>query len=374
MANKKFSKRLRNEIGMVPFPPLPGQPINLPQRPSRNLMPVILGVSGIIGSVGMIALLILVVPWQSVSTALTVPFQSLYAQVKQIKLPQIDLPQRTQPTQEILTEEAPAIEEPPPPSPSPKPDPNFLIGRYPVRRYTDIRHTILATDYISLLAQRYRSKIYPKKYRRYQALAPYNRIRPPKYVLITGAEFLVPTASHVIAPKTGHETELRQLQSELANLPNAPELLNRLAVIHFKRNELEEATTVLQQGLKSSPDNGMLHNNLGFLYLILEEDAKAEEELAFAVTHSAQPAIPRCNLGILYMETGKLDSAIEAFENALEADTNLLDAKYNLALAYEKVGKLDLATKHLHELAQILPEDAEVQSALERLKPASESE
>ena len=198
-------------------------------------------------------------------------------------------------------------------------------------------------------------------------MAGYNGIRPPQYALKLGAEFRIPTLAHLVLPKTGYETELKQIQSELAKQPNNPDLLNQRAIIHFKRNELNQARSTLRQGITAAPKNASLHNNLGFIYLITEDDRRAQSEFELAITHSDKPAIPRCNLGTLYMTTNKLNLAIEAFENALEADANLLDAKYNLALANEKVGNVNVAQEQLRELNQLVSDDPEVASALERL-------
>lgn len=368
MRKNRLSNYKRNEISVALFPPLPVQSPPLSQP--RTMTPISL-IIGVIVSLGLIALLIFVVPWQSVSQTFTGTLGSLYVQAKQIKLPQIKLPQREKPGTEVSTAETLAIEVSSLP-PIPEPDPNLLVGRYPVRKYMDIRYTVSRGDWLYHILRQYRNRIFPKKYRNWQLLAQYNRIRSSQYILKPGEEFLIPTLAHIALPKTGYETELQQIQSKLANQPEDPVLLNRLAIIHFKRYKLNESRSILQQGIKLSPHNGVLHNNLGFIYLIVEEDAKAQHELELAIAHSEKPAIPHCNLGVLYMTMGKLDLAIEALESALEADANLLDAKYNLALAYEKVGQINPAKEYLRALAQILLDDAEVKSALERLNTANE--
>ena len=411
MKKDRATNHKRNEIGVLPFPPLPVQVNTSPQARSANRAPLIIGM--ILG-VSLIALLIYVVPWSSVSQTLTGSFDSLSTQVKQVQFAQVkhakkaDVPLQTltPPTSTVetkpepetsapatpTTETTPTPETPAPVSPAaetssvsevsttaappietapvtpiPAQDSQLLVARYPVQKYADIKDTISKGDTLYNFIRVYENRIFPKKYRDWKALARYNGIRPPQYALKLGTEFRIPTLTHIVLPKTGYETELKQIQSDLAKHPNNPDLLNQRAIIHFKRNELNQARSTLRQGIRSAPKNGKLHNNLGFIYLIIEDNRRAQSELELAITHSENPAIPHCNLGTLYITTNKLDLAIKAFESALEADANLLDAKYNLALANEKIGNVNVAREQLRELNQLLSEDTEVASALERL-------
>ena len=393
MKKDRANNPKQNEIGVLPSPPLPIQVHAVPQPRSTNRATPIIGA---IAGIGLIALLIYVVPWNSVSQTLTGSFDSLSTQVKQVQFAQLKRPKKaegppetstpatstveTAPEPEHSAPATPTVETTPTPAASasetpivetsssiPDPDPRLLVGRYPVRKYTDIREEISKDDTLYNFIRVYKNRIFPKKYRDWEALARYNSIRPPQYALKLGAEFRIPTLAHTVLPKTGYETELKQIQSELAKQPNNPDLLNQRAIIHFKRNELNQTRSTLRQAIKSSPDNSILHNNLGFIYLIIEDDARAQSEFELAITHSEKPAIPHCNMGTLYMTMDKPNLAIKAFESALEADANLLDAKYNLALAHEKVGNADSAQGYLRELSQLLSDDAEVASALERL-------
>ncbi len=411
MKKDRVSAHKQNEIDALPFPPLPVQINASPQPRSTNRAALIIGMT--VG-ISLIALLIYAVPWNSVSQTLTGSFDSLSAQVKQVQFAQVKHPKKaeappetstpatstteTTPEPEVSAPEASAVETPStaeisapvtpaaetssatevltpttPPTeavptiPVPEPDPWLLIGRYPVRKYTDIQTEISQGDTLYNFVRVYENRIFPKKYRDWQQLALYNGIRPPQYPLKLGAEFRIPTLAHTVLPKTGYETELKEIQSELANQPNNPDLLNQRAIIHFKRNELNQARSTLRQAIRFAPKNGSLHNNLGFIYLIIEDDRRAQSELELAITHLDKPAISHCNLGTLYMTTNKLNLAIKAFESALEADANLLDAKYNLALANEKIGNVNAAREHLRELNQLLSNDSDVASALERL-------
>ena len=405
MKKGSVANHKRNEVGVLPFPPLPIQTQPLSQSQSTNRASLIIGT--LVGC-GLIALLIYVIPWDLVSQRLTGSFDSLSARVKQGLFAQVKRPEkrnsspatstvetalvseistpatstvenRPDPAVQVTTPAAetlppPAVSTPVTPSteaapvpPIPEPDPRLLVGRYPVRQYTDIRHKISPNETLYGFIREYNNQIFPKKYRDWELLARYNSIHPPQYMLKPGEDFLIPTLVHTVLPRTGYEADLKQIQSELAKQPNNPELLNQQAIIHFKRNELNQARSTLRRGVRSSPNNGILHNNLGFIYLIIEDDERAQSEFELAITHSERPAIPHCNLGTLYMTTDKFNLAIKAFESALAADANLLDAKYNLALAYKQVGNVDSAQEHLRELTQILSDDPEVTSALERL-------
>ena len=427
MKKDRVSNRKQNEANVLPFPPLPVQLHPFPQSRSTNRAPLIIGT---LAGIGLIPLLIYVVPWSSVSQILTRSFDSLSTQVKQVRFAQVKQPRQAAVPPETSTPATSTVETAPEPQvsapatsvaettpipavsapetpivgtsstpevhapetlaaetasapevsttaipptevvptiPIPETDPQLLIGRYPVRKYTDIRTETSQGDTLYNFVRVYENRIFPKKYRDWQQLALYNGIRPPQYPLKLGAEFRIPTLAHLVLPKTGYETELKQIQSELAKQPNNPDLLNQRAIIHFKRNELNQARTTLRQGIRSAPKNASLHNNLGFIYLIIEDDRRAQSEFELAITHSEKPAIPHCNLGTLYMTTNKLNLAIKAFESALEADANLLDAKYNLALANEKVGNVNVAREQLRELNQLLSDDPEVASALGRL-------
>ena len=427
MKKDRVNNRNQNEARVLPFPPLPVQLHPFPQPRSTNRVPLIIG---IFAGIGLIALLIYVVPWSLVSQTLTGAFDSLSGQVKQVQLAQVKQPKQaavppetstpatstvqntpepetaalatptvestptpaasepetpivetsstpevpapatpvgeTSPAPELSTPGTPPIEVAPT-IPIPEPDPRMLIGRYPVRQYTDTRHKIAPGETLYSFIRIYKNQIFPKKYRDWKLLAQHNNIRPPQYVLKPGKEFLIPTLVHTVLPKTGYEAELKGIQSELAKQPSNPELLNQQAIIHFKRNELNQARSTLRRGIRSSPNDSILHNNLGFIYLIIEDDEYAQSEFELAITHAEKPAIPHCNLGTLHMTTNKLNLAIKAFESALEADESLLDAKYNLALANEKVGNVNAAQEQLRELNQLLSDDPEIASALERL-------
>ena len=135
---KRNSKRNSILVGMAAFPPSPTHPSYLSIGSSRKRMRVV-------GGLALVVLLVSTVWWQAGYLAEKIPlsnfFVNFYAQIKQIKLPKIAFPEKVTP----VTEEPIVVEEPPPP-PIPKLDPNLLIGRYPVRKYTEISYSPLPKE------------------------------------------------------------------------------------------------------------------------------------------------------------------------------------------------------------------------------------
>ena len=91
MKKNRASNHKQNEIGVLPFPPLPVQVNTSPQSQSTNRAPLMIGA---IAGIGLIALLIYVVPWSSVSQTLTGSFDSLSTQVKQVQFAQVKHPKK----------------------------------------------------------------------------------------------------------------------------------------------------------------------------------------------------------------------------------------------------------------------------------------
>lgn len=368
MAKKGDSTHSEILERMKPFPPSPVRSVYLPVPPSRK---VALMIFGGIGGLMLVALIGVVVLWQA-GYRIEIPKFTNFLEnsdtpvepstPKQSSEGKVDDDGHRLGITEQVTEEPVTAEASPPISKLPS---DLLMGRYPVLKYTTISETVRPEDSVTLFVKRYENRIFPKKYRNERTLAEYNNLQPP-YSLTNGTKFRIPTVEHIALPKTGYETEIQEIQSKLELDSNNIELINRLGIIYFKRNELHEAASTFQKGVALAPDSGVLRNNLGYAHLLLEDEG-TEGEFQQAIAQIQNPAVPLCNLGTLYMTTQKWDLAVKAFQDALEQDANLLDAKYNLALTYKEIGQIDLAKTHLNELAQLLPDDAQVQSILDDL-------
>lgn len=91
---------------------------------------------------------------------------------------------------------------------------------------------------------------------------------------------------------------------------------------------LEQAETLLREGLRHYPEEVVLRNNLGALLELRDESESAMELLQ--ATLAEQPSLPQLskNLGDLYYRSGRYDEAWEAYQRAVRLDPYLGDDIY----------------------------------------------
>ena len=112
MKKDRANNPKQNEIGVLPFPPLPIQVHAVSQPRSTNRATPIIGA---IAGIGLIALLIYVVPWNLVSQTLTGSFDSLSTQVKQVQFAQLKRPKKAEVPPETSTPATSTVETAPEP-------------------------------------------------------------------------------------------------------------------------------------------------------------------------------------------------------------------------------------------------------------------
>jgi Tfp pilus assembly protein PilF len=122
------------------------------------------------------------------------------------------------------------------------------------------------------------------------------------------------------------ETTLRDI---LAESPNNPIAQNNLGYFLAERNEkLDEALKLIQQALKSDPDNPSYLDSLGWVYFKQGKLDLAEENLKKALKFDASSATIHEHLGDVYQKQGKTEQARAAWQKALtlSADAEQINA------------------------------------------------
>jgi tetratricopeptide (TPR) repeat protein len=111
------------------------------------------------------------------------------------------------------------------------------------------------------------------------------------------------------------ETTLREILSES---PNNPIAQNNLGYFLAERSEkLDEALRLIQQALKSDPDNPSYLDSLGWVYFKQGKFDQAEENLKKALKLDAGSATIHEHLGDVYQKQGKTELAKTAWQKAL---------------------------------------------------------
>jgi len=93
----------------------------------------------------------------------------------------------------------------------------------------------------------------------------------------------------IYSAKTGEEEKaIAYFRTSLAIAKKQPQLYNQIAALYNRMNMMDEAVTVLEEGLRFSPGDFGLNYNLGVLYLIDKHDADGAVEF-FTTALKEQP-------------------------------------------------------------------------------------
>jgi len=129
------------------------------------------------------------------------------------------------------------------------------------------------------------------------------------------AKLSLATAQQNSGDFKGAETTLREILSES---PNNPVAQNNLGYFLAERNEkLDEALKLIQEAVKSEPENSSYLDSLGWVYFKLGKLDLAEENLKKALKYDTSSATIHEHLGDVYQKQGKIEPAKTAWQKAL---------------------------------------------------------
>jgi Tfp pilus assembly protein PilF len=129
------------------------------------------------------------------------------------------------------------------------------------------------------------------------------------------AKLTLATAQQNSGDFKGAEATLRGI---LAESPNNPIAQNNLGYFLTERNEkLDEALKLIQEAVKSEPDNPSYLDSLGWVYFKMGRLDLAEENLKKALKYDSSSATIHDHLGDVYQKQGKSDLAKASWQKAL---------------------------------------------------------
>ncbi|BBO81509.1 hypothetical protein DSCO28_20750 [Desulfosarcina ovata subsp. sediminis] len=160
--------------------------------------------------------------------------------------------------------------------------------------------------------------------------------------------------------KTGKVDQAEGLYGDiLAAVPDQPDALHYLGVLHYQRGRIDEAIRNIHQALRIAPDYVDAHNNLGNIYM--EEGRLAEAEACYRKTISLSPdhVGAHSNLASVLRAQERLEEAESVFRQGLRLSKDFFPLHLNLGNLLSQQGRLDEAVTHYFEAVLLDPKQAE---------------
>ena len=144
-------------------------------------------------------------------------------------------------------------------------------------------------------------------------------------------------------------------QRLLEVLPDQPDLLHGLGLLHFQRGQIGLALDCLARAIEAAPDHPDFHANLGNIELSegLTERAFGSYQRALALEPGR--ADFHSNLGVLLRLLGQQEAAEVAYERAIALDPAHYRAYNNLGMLAAARGDIEAAVRHYCTSITLMP-------------------
>jgi predicted TPR repeat methyltransferase len=144
----------------------------------------------------------------------------------------------------------------------------------------------------------------------------------------------------------------------LAAVPDHPDALHFLGVLHHQRGRTQDAIQSISAALLASPDYVDAHNNLGNIYM--EQRRLESAERCYRRTIELAPGhMGACNnLGTVLRAMGRFDEAGAVFRYALTISSDFFPLHYNLGNLLIQQGRVSEAVDHYFQAMVLDPEQA----------------
>jgi tetratricopeptide (TPR) repeat protein len=145
------------------------------------------------------------------------------------------------------------------------------------------------------------------------------------------------------------EQAISILQDGVNANPDDARLIITLAGFYEKSGDINSAISQYEKILESKPDNLLANNNLAALLSDHKTDEislKRAKEIADRLKSVNQPVI-QDTVGWVYYRTGNNVDAVEVLEQVVAAQPDVAVFNYHLGMAYNKTGNKVEARKYL---------------------------
>ncbi len=140
--------------------------------------------------------------------------------------------------------------------------------------------------------------------------------------------------------------------------PNSASPLLGLAEVAFKRQQIDQAGTLIKRAVETEPDNAYAQTSLGRYLRLKKQYPEAEQAFRKATDKDPKAIDPRMALGDLYLtQLGKPEAAVSAYEAVLNIDPKKASAHYAMGVAQAKLGNNDRAIAELRKAGELEPKN-----------------
>ena len=130
---------------------------------------------------------------------------------------------------------------------------------------------------------------------------------------------------------------------------------NILSVAYQSIGEFQKSSDVMEDALKSNPNNPYFLNNMGITQHKLQNFNEAEEYFNRGLKIAPNYINILNNLGNLKKDLNFTNEAIENYKKSISIKDDLLETHLNLANCYQSLGKYNDAIKHYEKVLKINP-------------------
>ncbi|WP_319525608.1 tetratricopeptide repeat protein [uncultured Desulfosarcina sp.] len=145
----------------------------------------------------------------------------------------------------------------------------------------------------------------------------------------------------------------------LAVVPNHPDALHFLGLMHYQRGRVDEAIQAITCALAVAPEYVDAHNNLGNIHMEHKRFKEAEECYRRTVELAPGHLGALNNLGSVLRARGRPEEAEPVFRKALTISEDFFPLHYNLGNLLCEQGKVAEAVDHLFQAIVLDPEQAD---------------
>jgi len=158
------------------------------------------------------------------------------------------------------------------------------------------------------------------------------------------------------------EDRIKRFREAVRLNPAYPEALLQLGKTYYQQRQYDQAESALARVPQSDPLAREANFYLGLAAYYQGDFQRAESAFEFVAARLPLPEVYN-NLGVAQSRRNE-KTAAESFQKASETDPNDPDYHFNLAVALYRAGDLAGATRQVHEVLNLRPDDSEAKSLL----------